>query len=41
MKPIAESGKANICLTCFYVEQFETRRCLTNIVFLLCCRVCH
>jgi len=41
MKPIAELGKASICLALFLLKWFETRRSFIAIAFQLCSRVCH
>ena len=38
MKYIAESRKANICLTCFSLRMVSNRRCFIAIAFQLCCR---
>jgi len=41
MKPTAQSGQANICLTCFLLGMVWTRRCFIVIAFQLRFSVCH
>jgi len=41
MKPTAESGWANICLTRFLLRMFWHKECFIIIAFQLCFRICH
>jgi len=41
LKRIAEYEQVRICLTCFYYEWFEIRRCSVTIAVQICFRVRH